>query len=71
MTKIFEAPKSSKFLRRARALEALMSFATRIPWPASFVANSVAFPPGAAHRSRTASPGVTGRQAAGVMALGS
>ena len=32
---------------------------------------AVALPPGAAQRSRTFSPGVTGRQEAGVMALGS
>ena len=36
-----------------------------------YYASSVLFPPGAAHTSKTLSPGSTGSTAAGAMALGS
>ena len=55
----------------ARALEALISLATRSPSPLRAEPRAVALPPGAAQRSRTTSPGSAGRQEAGVMALGS
>ena len=64
-------PNSSRFFSRALALELLMSLAKRRPVPLSFAPSSVLFPPGAAHRSRTRSPGSTGSRAAGAMALGS
>ena len=70
-TKRLEIPNSSRLRRRARALEVLMSLATRSPCPCNAAPAAVAFPPGAAQRSRTYSPGFTGILEAGVMALGS
>ncbi len=64
-------PNNSTFLRRALALELLISLATKTPSPSSLAPSSVLFPPGAAQRSNTLSPGFTGRKLAGVMALGS
>ena len=70
-TKTFGMPNSSRLRRRALAREVLMSFATKSPWPRSAAPAAVAFPPGAAQRSRTLSPGSIGIREAGVMALGS
>ena len=71
VTMEFRIPKSSRLRRSAFARELLMSLATRKPFPCSFAPRAVAFPPGAAHRSRTYSPGRISRRSAGVMALGS
>ena len=66
-----ETPDTSTFFRSALVRELLISFVIRSPSPASFEASSVDLPPGAAHMSKTTSPGLTGRTLAGVMALGS
>ena len=71
VTSMFLMPKSSRFLRRALALEVLISLASRKPVSFKAAPSAVAFPPGAAQRSRTKSPGSTGSLDAGVMALGS
>ena len=71
VTSIFFIPKSSRFLRRALALEVLISLARRNPVSFKAAPRAVAFPPGAAQRSRTKSPGSMGSLEAGVMALGS
>ena len=68
---MLDIPQSSRFLSSAFALELLMSLEIRTPFPASLTPSSVLFPPGAPHKSRTRSPGSTGRSMAGVMALGS
>ena len=71
VTKIFDAPVSSRFLSKAKALEAEISFAYNKPVFESFPASSVAFPPGAAHKSRTLSPFSIGSLFAGSIADGS
>ena len=55
----------------ALALEVLISLARRNPVSFKAAPRAVAFPPGAAQRSRTKSPGSMGSLEAGVMALGS
>ena len=57
VTQQFPIPASSRFLRSAFARELLISLAQRRPFPSSLAPSSVAFPPGAAHRSSTRSPG--------------
>ena len=71
VTKLLEIPNSSRLRSNALALAVLISFATRRPSPCKAAPSSVAFPPGAAHRSRTRSPGCTLSLDAGVIALGS
>ena len=71
VTQIFPAPNISRFLRSAFARELLISLENRTPVPANFAASSVLLPPGAAHKSRTRSPGLIGSHAAGDIALGS
>ena len=71
ITIIFPIPNNSRFLSNPLALELLISLAISTPSPFNFAPNSVAFPPGAAHTSRTRSPGSTGIRLAGVIALGS
>ena len=71
VTTQFEIPNSSMFRSSARTLEGEISFATKSPLPQRRSPSCVAFPPGAAHRSSTLSPGMTGRISAGAMALGS
>ena len=66
-----DTPNSSRFFSSAFARDALMSLASSNPSPFSLAASSVAFPPGAAQRSRTLSPGFTGSMEAGIIALGS
>ena len=70
-TTAFFIPNSSTFFTNALALDALMSLLTSSPSPFSFAPSSVVFPPGAAHKSRTLSPGLTSSKAAGSMAEGS
>ena len=60
VTREFSIPHSSRFRIRALALELLISLATSSPRPFRRLPSSVAFPPGAAHRSRTLSPGQPG-----------
>ena len=71
VTQKFVQPHMVRFFKSAFARLALTSFATRSPRPSRREASSVAFPPGAAHRSSTRSPGCTGSLDAGSIALGS
>ena len=64
-------PKSSTFLRRAFVLDVLISFVTSIPSPLSLAPACVLFPPGAAHTSKTRSPGCISATAAVDIAEGS
>ena len=71
VTSALRTPIRSRFADRTFALSGWISFATRIPSPCRQAASFVLFPPGAAHRSRTRSPGCTPQSMAGAMALAS
>ena len=64
-------PQRSIFSRSAFTRVAEISLATKRPSPFNCSPNAVIFPPGAAHRSSTRSPGRTPLIAAGNIAAGS
>ena len=64
-------PDSSKLYIKAFTLSWLISFATSKPSEFNLTPNLVLFPPGAAHKSSTLSPGLTSSICAGYIALGS
>ena len=71
VTTTFVAPHLSRFSLKSFALLFEISFTTKRPLLSSELANAVDFPPGAAHKSSTLSPGFTLRETAGYIADGS
>ena len=67
----FFTPIRSRFRESTWARLGTGALHTNSPSPASMAANWVLFPPGAAHKSSTLSPGWGCRADAGIMALGS
>ena len=70
-TSALEIPIRSIFSDKIFTRDGWISFAIKIPSPASASPSAVAFPPGAAHKSRTFSPGFACAMAAVIMAEGS
>ena len=71
MISTLSIPLTSIFFCKAFTLEAEKSFVTSKPSPCKYEAACVDFPPGAAQRSSTLSPGFIPATLAGVMAEGS